>query len=434
MKKHLLNICPIPTHRISSKPIRSVCFLFCLSLLGLLAPVCFPQSRVDLKHQSKKADFRLHNTTAPIRSISSLPSNCLQGEQVFLTTMPAGSNIYVCSSVDNWIALGSSNSSTEGALAFQAVRTSATTFTIGPNCSPALPCTYRAGETLREITAPVSVSLIQAPSAGAIWVFLSAIGNLNIGFSSHLDVSCVGCTLQPNLSAFPSSSIPLYRWDAGIPTGELADTPHDLRTLLAQDLIQAGFGLSSTSDNLGIRRLSVTTSQLLTPGLGITSTQEADGRLRISATPNQIVGAGYGLQESTVSQGKISLTVVPQDVVEGGYGLSQSLVSGKLRIDVIPEAVVAVATGLQATTDLNGKLTLSAVPSDVVGAGAGIVETVGGTGKVLISADRNVLGFRTVEPISASSPCQIGDYAITDTHYYICVAENTWRRAALSTW
>jgi hypothetical protein len=58
---------------------------------------------VDLARQGKNLDFRTStNVTAPIRMGTLLPSACGLGEFVFLTGIPAGGSLYVCSNTDTW--------------------------------------------------------------------------------------------------------------------------------------------------------------------------------------------------------------------------------------------------------------------------------------------------------------------------------------------
>jgi hypothetical protein len=61
------------------------------------------QTQVDLRTQSKTVDFQAATFTRPLKTGSSLPPACQQGEMFFLTTASAGSNIYGCPSTDTWV-------------------------------------------------------------------------------------------------------------------------------------------------------------------------------------------------------------------------------------------------------------------------------------------------------------------------------------------
>src|SRR5215469_13801139 len=46
-------------------------------------------------------------SSKPAKTGSSLPATCGVGEQFFLTTAPAGSNLYVCAAANTWSPVGS---------------------------------------------------------------------------------------------------------------------------------------------------------------------------------------------------------------------------------------------------------------------------------------------------------------------------------------
>src|SRR5580693_1734191 len=64
------------------------------------------QTLVDLRTQSKSVDFSAAASTKPMQTGSSLPSTCAIGQFFFLTTAPAGSNIYACDLTNTWTVEG----------------------------------------------------------------------------------------------------------------------------------------------------------------------------------------------------------------------------------------------------------------------------------------------------------------------------------------
>lgn len=74
------------------------------------------QTLVDLRTQSKSVDFSGAITTKPMQTGSSLPSTCGVGQFFFLTTAPAGSNVYACNPINTWTVEGSSLTVTAGTL------------------------------------------------------------------------------------------------------------------------------------------------------------------------------------------------------------------------------------------------------------------------------------------------------------------------------
>jgi hypothetical protein len=72
------------------------------------------QTLVDLRTQSKSVDFSAAGSTKPMQTGSSLPSTCAVGQFFFLTTAPAGSNVYACNPANTWAVEGGSLSVNSG--------------------------------------------------------------------------------------------------------------------------------------------------------------------------------------------------------------------------------------------------------------------------------------------------------------------------------
>ena len=66
------------------------------------------QTLVDVRTQSKSVDFSAAGSTKPMQTGSSLPSICAVGQFFFLTTAPAGSNVYACNPANTWAVEGGS--------------------------------------------------------------------------------------------------------------------------------------------------------------------------------------------------------------------------------------------------------------------------------------------------------------------------------------
>jgi hypothetical protein len=60
------------------------------------------QTQVDLRTQSKGIDFQAAPYTKPFRASTPLPGTCTPNELFFLTTAPAGSNVYACVATNTW--------------------------------------------------------------------------------------------------------------------------------------------------------------------------------------------------------------------------------------------------------------------------------------------------------------------------------------------
>jgi len=71
-------------------------------LIFLMAALCSAQTLVDLRTQSKNVDFSGAISTRSMKVGNSLPATCVTGELFFNTIVPAGSNVYGCTSTNVW--------------------------------------------------------------------------------------------------------------------------------------------------------------------------------------------------------------------------------------------------------------------------------------------------------------------------------------------
>ena len=70
--------------------------------LALGVPQVYAQTQVDLRTQSKSVDFAGAASTRPFKTGPSLPPTCEVGELFFRTGVAAGSNLYGCTSANQW--------------------------------------------------------------------------------------------------------------------------------------------------------------------------------------------------------------------------------------------------------------------------------------------------------------------------------------------
>lgn len=73
------------------------CLLWMMSLV-----ICEGQTQVDLKNQSKSVDFSSASSTKPAQAGAVLPATCNTAQLFFLTTAPAGANLYACAPANTW--------------------------------------------------------------------------------------------------------------------------------------------------------------------------------------------------------------------------------------------------------------------------------------------------------------------------------------------
>ena len=79
---------------------------------AMLSMVLFAsaQTKVDIQRQSKGTGFLAPPFEKPVRSGISLPIECDTGELYFLTSAPAGDNLFVCHASGQWAPQGSAGS------------------------------------------------------------------------------------------------------------------------------------------------------------------------------------------------------------------------------------------------------------------------------------------------------------------------------------
>jgi hypothetical protein len=87
--------------------IRSQRTVVCGLSLLLSAGLANAQTQVDLQSQSKNIDFSGAAATRPVKTGTSLPSNCSVGELFFRIDASPGGNLYGCTATNTWSQLGS---------------------------------------------------------------------------------------------------------------------------------------------------------------------------------------------------------------------------------------------------------------------------------------------------------------------------------------
>jgi hypothetical protein len=80
------------------------------------ASYAMSQTQVDLRNQSKSVDFSGAPLTKVARLVTVLPATCGVGEFAFLSTAPAGQNLYVCPALNTWFVVGGASPSNAGGI------------------------------------------------------------------------------------------------------------------------------------------------------------------------------------------------------------------------------------------------------------------------------------------------------------------------------
>jgi hypothetical protein len=94
---------------------RQLILLGCLLVLG---PGSSGQTKLNLQSQSKNVDFSAAASASPMPVGAMLPATCSTGQAFFLTSAPAGANLYWCIPANTWVLEGGSSSGGTGGLTY----------------------------------------------------------------------------------------------------------------------------------------------------------------------------------------------------------------------------------------------------------------------------------------------------------------------------
>jgi hypothetical protein len=172
-----------------------------LYLCGLFVSVCKGQTSVDLRTQSKSVDFSAATLTKPMQTGSSLPSTCVVGQFFFLTSTPAGSNVYACNPVNTWSVEGNSLSVTSSS-ANEVLSSNGSTIEWLPlsgdiSGAPATLTVNRLQGRTVSGTAPSNGQVLQWSSAANEWQPAPGqAGNSSYAFTSQTSVTIPGTLHQ----------------------------------------------------------------------------------------------------------------------------------------------------------------------------------------------------------------------------------------------
>jgi len=159
------------------------------------------QTLVDLRTQSKSVDFSAAGSTKPMQTGSSLPSTCVVGQFFFLTTAPAGSNVYACNPANTWAVEGNSLSVTSNTAneVLSSNGSSIQWLALGGDISGApsgLTVNRLQGRSLSG-TAPSSGQVLQWNAAAGQWQPAPAqAGNSSYTFAAQVSITIPGSVHQ----------------------------------------------------------------------------------------------------------------------------------------------------------------------------------------------------------------------------------------------
>jgi hypothetical protein len=169
------------------------------------------------------------------------------------------------------------------------------------------------------------------------------------------------------------------------------------------------------------------------------------GILEPSAEPVPIYDAAVGINK-LIYFGDINGKLVNSDINISGQNLSNvgtlsatSLSGGNIQLSLNTLQGTGGLTllsnngNLGLTTTTNNNINLSTFGTGAIQLNSSTVDKDGKLAVVNTATGQNIT-FGVAPPASASSPGTKGDHSWDEDYVYICVSDNTWKRASLSSW
>jgi hypothetical protein len=253
-------------------------------LCAFSAAIAWGQTAVDLRTQSKNVDFSGAPSTKPFQTGTAIPPICSTGQMFFLTTAPAGSNVYGCEATNIWALQGGGSGGTGGGASAVNQLTDAICVR---SIATRVTCSFPAGGTnfgnsnystsfSTNWTVTISSGAATATTFYQYWNPNSP-GTISIDTtgSSFSGIVCnAGCTLvRTGVTGYPVDVKPISRLTAGaaastwdsftscLPTNGSGCI--DDRALLSLSVTKAGTNLTSSVDAHGIKTISADPTSLL---------------------------------------------------------------------------------------------------------------------------------------------------------------------------
>ena len=251
-------------------------------LWALSLPIVFGQTAVDLRTQSKNVDFSGAPATKPMQTGTTIPATCATGQMFFLTSAPAGSNLYGCEATNVWTLEGGGSGGGSGATAANqltdavCMRTSNTVAT----CSfPSGGTDFGSSNYSIALSAAWTVTLGSTSGLTTFYQYWNPVSpgtvSIDTTASSFSGITCnIGCTLaNAGVSGYPADVKPISRLTAGVTANQWDSFANclpansqgciDDRALLSTSVVVAGANLTSTVVSHGVKTMNVDSTSAL---------------------------------------------------------------------------------------------------------------------------------------------------------------------------
>ena len=186
---------------------------------------------------------------------------------------------------------------------------------------------------------------------------------------------------------------------------------------------------------IGDFNVARTSATVLT--IGTTCSLQSPCNVRLGS-----VSYSYTAPAIAVAQGgtgSIYIYITSSGVITAGHNISVSCTATCVAqsgvtafpFDSVPLFTWSVTAG---SLDVNGGQDFRAFVNSLnIVSGAGLLSVNSGSASVF-AVDASVVSMRNVTPATSADSCAPNDWATDGSFYYLCVAANTWKRTALTSW
>lgn len=392
-----------------------------------------------------------------VRFGTTLPSTCWTGDIFFNPTAPAGLNLFACTATNTWVTqglttLGGDVSGTPGAATVAKIqgRPVASTAPASGQAlvwnsstsrwEPQTPSAVLNGDVVGASNAVVVTQIQGRPLAATTpQAGQSLMWN---GSSSRWEPQAATATMGGDITGASGAATVVQLQGRSLapvaPQHGQALVWNGSTTRWEPQTIAGGGGGegsgASMASELGDLTVVQTDAATLTIGANCSFTTPCNirfGGLVYSVTSSSTVSLASGTGNALVyAAGSGRLTV--------GHNLNLVCSSGctaQSGITAFPHDSVPLFNwhATNGAWDASGSDVRAFLGSKNVTPGAGLMTTEL-SGITSVAADPTLIALRTGVPATSSSSCAAGAWAMDATYYYLCVTQNSWRRASLSSW
>jgi hypothetical protein len=268
-------------------------------------------------------------------------------------------------------------------------------------------------------------------SSSSVIKELPSADSLELGGSDISNVGNINVTVSANLGAVGNITI------TGGSAGQVLKTNGSGVLSWGADSASAGGANTqvqfndggSLAGNSNLTFNKTTSNLTLTGNIIVTGSISATGNANVTGTANvgNVYSTGTITSVGNLTAGNISATLGTTAMKDGTFSNSAVIANtGYLKLNTVTDNSKFVA--FQGPNSIGSSYILWQLPN-----------TAGSVGQFLTQDGNGIMNWGNVTisstvPTTASDTGTAGQIAYDSTYVYICIATNTWKRAALSTW